>query len=80
MKAPKIKCPHCNGVGTVELTGVYADTLALLKKNPGSNGAGLARIAGCKETAMNNRLVALRQHGLARAIAYGRQKKWYYNV
>ena len=78
MKASKayVQCPHCGGTGTVELTGIYADTLRLLIRRPGLNGAALAKIAGCKATAMNNRLKALEGHGVAEGEQYGRQIIW----
>lgn len=73
---PFVRCPHCNGNGVVPLTGVYAETLDLLFSNPGLNGAQLARLAGCKETAMNNRLKALERHGVAKGRQHGRQIIW----
>lgn len=71
-----VKCSRCRGKGFVALTGVYADTLALVKRNPGLNGAQLAELAGCKATAMNNRLRALEDRGLASGEQYGRQTIW----
>lgn len=72
-----IPCGHCRGTGRIELTGIYAETLALLKKQRKPlNGAALAKLAGCKATAMNNRLVALEKHGLAEGILYGRERLW----
>jgi predicted ArsR family transcriptional regulator len=68
-----VDCAHCGGTGRVKLSGVYADTLALLITRPGLNGAELAKVFGCKATAMNNRLKALERHGLARGKRYGRQ-------
>lgn len=78
MKALKayVACTHCGGAGRVKLSGVYADTLALLITRPGLNGAELAKVFGCKATAMNNRLKALERHGLARGKRYGRQVTW----
>jgi hypothetical protein len=71
-----VQCTHCGGTGTVELTGVYAETLRLLIANPGRNGAELARIAACNATAMNNRLAALERKGVASGTRYGRQIVW----
>lgn len=68
----KVKCKCCAGTGSIELTGVYADTLALLRKAGETSGASLAKVAGCKSTAMNNRLAALEGHGLATSRPYGR--------
>lgn len=71
-----VKCPHCQGFGTVELTGVYAETLRLVRQRPGLNGAALATRAGCNATAMNNRLTALAKHDLVVGVKFGRQIKW----
>lgn len=68
-------CGHCGGTGHVKLTGVYADTLALLRKQKQEvTGAELATIDGCKATAMNNRLAMLEQHGFATSRKYGRMR------
>ena len=75
-KPVKVQCTHCGGSGLVELTGVYAETLALLARHSDRNGAELARLAGCQETAMNNRLVALQRMGLAYGRKYGRSRLW----
>jgi hypothetical protein len=71
-----VLCTHCGGTGTVELTGIYADTLTLLIRHPGLNGAELAEIAGCKPTAMNNRLISLERKGVANGTRYGREITW----
>lgn len=71
------RCPHCHGSGKVETTGVYRETLDLLAQQKDElNGAALAHLAGCKPTAMNNRLVALERLGLAARRPYGRQRLW----
>lgn len=75
-KTCHVVCTHCMGTGTVELTGVYADTLSLVIANPGKNGAELARLAGCNATAMNNRLVSLERKGVAIGTKHGRQTTW----
>lgn len=67
-------CSTCQGAGKVDLNGVYADTLKLLRKCGEATGAELARIDGCAATAMNNRLAALERHGLARSRRYGRKR------
>lgn len=70
-------CPWCLGTGRMPLSGVYAATLALLRTQPDPiNGAALARLAGCKETAMNNRMVRLEELGLAVGERDGRQRLW----
>lgn len=73
-----IPCTRCNGTGSTEITGVYAETLALLICNRGLNGAELATIAGCKPTAMNQRLKALEKLGVAKGQKYGREIKWFH--
>jgi biotin operon repressor len=72
-----VACPCCGGEGRVELTGTYRETLALLKRQRAEvNGAALARLAGCQETAMNNRLVRLERLGLAVGRRHGRERLW----
>jgi hypothetical protein len=69
------KCTCCDGTGRVELTGVYADTYAMLSDiGRETNGAGLAIVAGCSPTAMCNRLAALERLGVATSRRYGRQR------
>lgn len=68
-----VPCSCCGGTGRLLLTGVYADTLALLRRQPGEvSGAALARQDGCKAPAMNNRLASLERLGLATSRRYGR--------
>jgi len=70
---PCVRCPSCKGTGRIELTGVYAETLALLQRQGVERtGAELARLDGCKATAMNNRLAALERLGLAQSRRFGR--------
>jgi len=72
-----VSCWHCRGSGRVELTGVYADTLALLRRQREPlNGAALARLAGCSNEAMCNRLRAIERHGLAKSRRHGREAIW----
>lgn len=74
---PHHTCPHCKGRGIVELNGVYADTLALLRTmTEPASGAALARLARCPATAMNNRLARLEEHGYARSHRYGRERRF----
>ncbi len=70
--ADLVPCPCCGGTGLRPLTGVYAETLALLRAAGEATGADLARRVGCKATAMNNRLAALERLGLAVSRRYGR--------
>jgi hypothetical protein len=72
MTMPSVTCLCCRGTGRVPLTGVYADTLDLLRRSGEVCGAALARAAGCKPSAMNNRLAALERPGLAVSRRYGR--------
>lgn len=72
-----IPCPHCRGSGRTSLSDLYAATLRLLAEQPSEvNGASLARLAGCAETAMNNRLVRLESLGLAVGRTNGRERLW----
>ena len=69
------KCPHCNGSGLVEVTGVYAETFILLRSSATRvTGAELAKRAGCKATAMNNRLAMLEKFGLCSSVRWGRKR------
>lgn len=72
-----IPCSHCAGEGYIELTGIYAKTLGLLRALPAAlNGAELAKLAKCNPTAMNNRLVWLEGQGLAERRRNGKESLW----
>ena len=71
-----VECECCKGSGWREVTGVYRETFELVKKNPGMNGAALAALAGCKATAMNNRLTAMEKLDLVESEEFGREKRW----
>lgn len=71
-----VVCTHCGGTGSIELTGVYAETLGLLIRKPGLHGAALAKLAGCTGEAMCNRLKALERQGLAVGKRHGRKTLW----
>lgn len=83
-KAPKpdtLPCPHCEGMGQVELTGVYKETLDELRA---FTETGLSMVAnrdaehmGCNGTALSNRLKRLEEMGFARSEIYGRQRRYY---
>lgn len=76
-KADFIPCSQCAGEGYIELTGVFAETLELLRKQSTElNGVEMARLADCNPTAMNNRLVWLEAHGLAERKRFGRKSLW----
>ncbi len=67
-----VKCPCCQGTGRVELTGVYAETLDMLRTTGEAHAARLAHAAGCRATAMNQRLAALERLGAAASRRFGR--------
>lgn len=69
-----VRCGHCGGTGLRPLTGVYADTLVLLRAAGEVTGADLARRARCKATAMNNRLAVLERHGPSTSRRYGHKR------
>lgn len=72
-----IPCPHCDGSGRKILTGVYLETLSLLRRQTRPiSGADLARLAGCRGEAMCNRLIRLEGLGLAESTEYGRKRLW----
>lgn len=71
-----VVCTHCGGTGSIELTGVYAETLALVIRHPGKHGAVLAAIAKCKPCAMCNRLKRLEALGLVSSKRFGRKLFW----
>lgn len=75
MSADRVPCKCCRGTGSVEFTGVYADTLALLHKHGKEvTGAELGREAGVKGEAMCNRLARLEELGFAKSRTYGRER------
>lgn len=70
-----VYCPTCNATGLVSLTGIYLDTLLLLRKQRKPiTGAAFALVAGCKPTAMNNRLAMLEKYKLVKSERYGRMR------
>ena len=72
-----IPCGCCRGTGRIPLTGRYAETLALLRKQKREvSGAELARLAGIRGEAMCNRLVPLERHGLATSRRDGVRRMW----
>lgn len=76
-QADYIPCSHCAGEGWIELTGIYAQTLELLRAQPVAlNGSELAKIAKVQPTAMNNRLVWLEGQGLAERNRNGKESLW----
>lgn len=80
-----VACSKCLGEGAVELTGVFAETLELLRKTNGTGDrAGkkaasttmLAGIVKVSASAMGNRLAWLQSHGLVVSLKYGRERWW----
>ena len=82
--ADRIKCSCCNGKGTILLTGVYAETLKILRrlcrKPPRHGGYCVANVHqdlfGCNATALNNRLDYLEKQGFAKSYKFGRQRRF----
>jgi hypothetical protein len=53
MKKPTVSCGVCGGLGRVELSDVYTETLSILRKQHAPvNGAELARQARCTGVAL----------------------------
>lgn len=77
----RYSCPHCRGRGTLMLTGVYAETLARLRRIYQHQDYVVAnRIAWqfeCSPTALNNRLARLEELGFLRSEIYGRARRFY---
>lgn len=72
-----VSCSQCDGEGLIALTGIFAETVTLLRQEQTAiNGADLARKHGVNPTAMNNRLVWLEARGLAQRQRYGRESRW----
>lgn len=70
-----IPCSHCAGEGEITLTGIYADTLAMLRlQEEEVTAVQLAALDGRNPTAMNNRLTALEGFGFATSRRYGRSR------
>jgi len=75
-----IKCCYCDGKGETELTGVYAETLRVLREQHTFVVANRdAHLFGCKPTALNNRLAWLEKHGLARSERHRRERRFWAN-
>lgn len=74
-KGDLISCSRCGGAGKIELTGVFAETLTLLRAQSAAlSGVEMAQLANVNPTAMNNRLAWLEAHGFARSEWYGRSR------
>lgn len=67
------QCETCKGTGQKLLTGVYMETLVLLRRQRVAvYPAALAAMMKCKPEAMANRLSALERMGLATSERYGK--------
>lgn len=72
-----VECPYCEGKGHQPLKETLAETLGLLRRQPGEvNGTALAGLAGLDLSTMNNRLFALEQMGLASSRYVGVIRVW----
>ena len=73
-----ITCWNCRGRGKIELTGVYAETLRLLRQRRAAVVANRdASTFGCSVTALINRLDWLEKHGLAHSERHGRERRFW---
>lgn len=75
-------CPHCNGFGTIPLTGIYADTLDTMRQLSRTGWKFIVANQAahrflCKPTALNNRLRRLEELGFVRSERFGRQRRFY---
>ena len=69
-----VTCGHCDGCGSVELTGETLLTYYALLAAGECHAVALAAEMGCKATAMNNRLTVLEEYGLATSRRWGRKR------
>lgn len=74
------KCNCCGGTGRIRVTGVYAETLCILRRRCHGGGFVVANQDAfrfdCKPTALNNRLAWLERHGFATSSKFGRQRRY----
>lgn len=68
------RCGHCNGTGEVPLSDLFIKTLRLVRQASEATGADLARLDGCKATAMNMRLTQLEKMGFIVSRCCGRRR------
>ena len=73
-------CSHCQGTGRTKLTGVYAETLKVIRRLKKTIGYVVANqhadLFGCNPTALSNRLAYLHRHGLIDCEIFGRQRRY----
>ena len=68
-------CPACDGSGRIPLTGVYAETLMLLRKHGKEmTGSDFARLIDIERTAACNRLARLEAMGFVKSRRYGSKR------
>lgn len=73
----RVPCGCCKGAGTVPLSGQYALTLAVLRKQREPvSGADMGRTLDISNEAACNRLKKLEKYGLAECEPYGRELLW----
>lgn len=73
----KRQCGYCQGTGQIKVTGVYAETYAILRKLRRPVVAGRdAELFGCSPTALNNRLAWLESNGFAMSKRFGRERRY----
>lgn len=77
------ECPHCQGQGQIPLTGVYAETLAGVRRYCARKGGHVVANRDWKQfdaptpTALNNRLARLEEMGFVFSERFGRQRRFY---
>lgn len=81
MKADHIPCSCCKGSGRIPLTGIYADTLKIIRRRWVAGYYIVARRDAdnwfqCNPTALSNRLKWLERNGLLVSETYGREKRY----
>lgn len=77
----RFACPHCEGLGTLPLTGVYAVTLGIARLICNERDFVVANRDAekfaCKPTALNQRLKGLEDKGFLWSERYGSQRRFY---
>lgn len=83
----EITCQHCGGTGHLPLTGVYAETLAGVRRRC-ARGKECYVVANRdwkwfqspSATALNNRLDRLEEMGFLFSERFGKQRRFYLSV
>jgi len=75
-----VECSACKGTGRVILSGVYADTLRVLRKRSKQGKHVVANrdasLFCCRGTTLSNRLAWLESHGFAQSKRHGRENRY----